>query len=220
MAVPCIAVVTGGHTFDVQGFTRLWRTYADALDVYPQHMDDFTASKPAVRASYDAVVFYSMYGDEPRDDGPWYAGKARSVLEAVGSTPQGLVILHHALLSYPDWPFWTGVQGMPVRRLEQYYPEQTVTTHIADPGHPITAGLSDWSMCDETYVMPGVPAEGNHVLLTTDHPRSLSTLAWVRQYHGARVFCYASGHDGRAWGDPNFQSVLLRGILWSANRLS
>lgn len=37
------AVVTGGHSYDVQSLHRLFRSFED-LDVYIQHMDDFCSS--------------------------------------------------------------------------------------------------------------------------------------------------------------------------------
>jgi type 1 glutamine amidotransferase len=56
------------------------------------------------------------------------------------------------------------------------------------------------------------------VLLTTDHPKSMKTLGWVRQHRNARVFCLQSGHDGVTWASPEFRTVLERGIRWCAGR--
>jgi type 1 glutamine amidotransferase len=58
-----------------------------------------------------------------------------------------------------------------------------------------------------------------HVLLTTDHPKSLRTLAWTRQHNKSRVFVLASGHDQKTYANPNFRTVLLRGIQWAAGRI-
>jgi type 1 glutamine amidotransferase len=72
-------------------------------------------------------------------------------------------------------------------------------------------------MIDETYVMPdALPANGNHILLTTTHPDSVKTIAWVRQYRQSRVFCLQSGHDNQTWADASFQRLLRQGILWSS----
>ena len=70
----------------------------------------------------------------------------------------------------------------------------------------------------ETYHVPGA-GEGSRVLLTTDHPRNIPTVAWTRPHGKARVFCLQLGHDEQAWSDPNFKRVLRRGILWSVGRL-
>jgi type 1 glutamine amidotransferase len=61
--------------------------------------------------------------------------------------------------------------------------------------------------------------DDSHVLLTTDHPKSMRTIAWTRQVGQARVFCLESGHDRVTFADPNFRTVLGRGIAWAANQI-
>jgi hypothetical protein len=212
-----VAVVTGGHAFDVVNFHQLFRSL-DGIDAYIQHMDDFAHSSEAVRDSYNAVLFYSMMVDMPTDGGlPGYAGKPKTMLEHLGETEQGIVILHHAILAYPQWPTWNKIVGIQDRGFD-YFDDQTVRTEIAAPDHPVTQGLADWEMVDETYLMNDA-GEGCEVLLTTDHPQSMHTLAWAHHYRKARVFCYAAGHDDHAWSNPNFRQMLTRGLVWTAKRL-
>jgi len=71
---------------------------------------------------------------------------------------------------------------------------------------------------DETYAMDSA-GEDSAVLLTTDHPQSVKTIAWVRTYKNARVFCFQAGHDDQAFSDPNFRTVVGRGIRWVARRI-
>ena len=75
-----IAVITGGHPYDVQPFQDLFAALPDC-DAYLQHTDAFACEPEAVRDSYNAVVFYSMFTDTPQDGGPWYAGNPRSNAE-------------------------------------------------------------------------------------------------------------------------------------------
>ena len=219
MAAPplSVAVVTGGHSFDVPSFHRLFRGLAD-VDAYVQHMDDFASSPEAVRDAYDAVVFYIMLRDGPTNDGlPWYAGKPRDALEHLGAAEQGIVVLHHAILAYPQWPVWQGLVGIADTTFG-YHVGESIHVEVADTAHPVTSGLSDWDMVDETYSMADA-GEGSHVLLTVDHPKSMRTIAWTRRHRAARVFCLQLGHDDRAWSAPSFREVLRRGVLWSARRL-
>ncbi len=212
-----IAVVTGGHCYNVPPFHDLFRSLEDILaDV--QHLDDYCSSSTEVRRSYDAIVFYIMMTATPSDEGlPWYAGKQLTALTELGELSQGIVLLHHAILAYPDWPKWQEIVGFDPQ-FSGYRIGETIRTEIADPDHPITRGVEPWEMIDETYQMMNA-GEGCHVLLTCDHPRNAHTLAWTRQYRGARVFCYQSGHDDRTWVNPSFREVLRRGILWTAGRI-
>jgi len=213
-----VAVLTGGHSYDVPAFHRLWRGLDPGFDVYLQHLDDFASSPLEVRQSYDAVVFYIMMMDDPTDEGlPWYAGKPRTALEQLGETDQGIVTLHHALLAYPQWDLWSQIVGITARTFG-YHHGETVSSAIANPDHPLTRGLTPWTMVDETYTMADAGPD-SEVLITYDHPRSMRTIAWTRQFRQSRVFCYEAGHDDATWPDPNFREVLRRGLLWSAHRL-
>ncbi len=212
-----VAVVTGGHSYDVPNFHRLFRSLTD-IEATIQHLDDFASSPKEVRESYDAVVFYIMMLDGPTDEGlPWYAGKPLTALSELGETAQGIVVLHHALLAYRQWPVWDDLVGIAPRG-SGYHFAQTVETQIVDTDHPITRGLQSWTMVDETYTVNDTGAD-SHLLLTYDHPLSMRTIAWTRRHGNSRVFCYGAGHDNETWPDPNFREVLRRGMLWSAGRL-
>jgi uncharacterized protein len=211
-----LAVITGSHSFDVIGFHHLFAALAPEITGYIQHMDDYAAARPEDRAVYDAVLFFSMVRDEPHDEGlAWYQGKPRTALEDLGNGAQGIVVLHHGLLSHPGWGLWGEITGQADRSFT-YHPEQQVTARLPDTKHSITRGLASWTMTDETYGM--VEPVDSDVLITYDHPLSLRSIAWTRRYRQARVF-YAAGHDDRAWSHPGFREVLRRGILWSACRL-
>ena len=97
--------------------------------------------------------------------------------------------------------------------------KRQVCEHIEVCGHPITDGLEDFTLVDETYIIGEPQEEGNTILITTNNPVSIKNIAWVRQYEKSRVFCYASGHDGQSYKDVSFRKVLKNGILWSIHRL-
>ncbi len=211
------AVVTGGHSYDVPNFHRLFRAFPE-LDVYIQNMDDFASSPVETRDSYDVVVFYTMLMGGPHDEGlAWYQGKPKTVLEHLGKSKQGIVVLHHAILAYPEWQPWADLVGIAERSFG-YFMAQTVTSQIVDPNHPITLGISDWEMVDETYTTNGAGPD-SQVLITYDHPKSMRTIAWTRMYQQARVFCYQAGHDHVTWENRQFREVLNNGIHWAAGEI-
>lgn len=211
-----VAVITGGHSYEVVPFHALFRSLP-GIDAYIQHIDDFTSSPKAVRESYDVVAFYIMPGGAPSDTSPWFSGKPKSVFEQLGETTQGIVMLHHAILAYPDWPVFDQIMGMERRVITEYQHDEPIPVQIAAPGHPIVQGVTPWTIIDETYVLHD-PGPDSQVLLTTTHPACMHSLAWVRTYRNSRVFCYQSGHDHQAYEDANFKTVLLNGIVWSAGK--
>jgi uncharacterized protein len=212
------AVVTGGHAFDVVNFHKLFRKM-DGIDAYVQHLDDFSVAPPEVRDSYDVVVFYIMMQATPVDEGlPWYWGKPKTALENLGKRDQGIVVLHHAILAYPNWPLWDELVGIQNRKFG-FYMDQDLSFKVSPSVHPITQDIQDFDMVDESYTMNDASSEDSTILLTVDHPKSMKTIAWTRQYQKSRVFCYESGHDNSAYSNPNFSTILSQGIKWTANCL-
>ena len=215
------AVVTGGHAYDVPAFLTLFRSIPE-IDFYPQHLDNFVADEGNARQGYDVVVFYNMHMTVPGADQEWWEGGIRQALEQLGETDQGLLVMHHALLAFPQWQPWSDICGIQERSTHvpgfDSYANQTVRVEIANRQHPITQGLEAWEIVDETYVMPSA-GEDSDILLTTSHPRSIGTLGWARQHRKARVFCLALGHGREAFKNPVFRTVIGRGIQWLARRI-
>ena len=203
------AVITGEHNFDVPGFQAAFRGMTD-VDAFPQTLENFVADHGGVRDEYDVLVFYNFHRPAPD-------AKTAAALASLGERSQGIVVLHHALLAFPEWPRWSQICGINDRTFG-FHHDQQVPVHMADPTHPITTGLADWVLPDETYTMSSADKD-SRILLTTDHALSMRTLAWTRQFGKARVFCYQSGHDNATFGDPGFRTVLHRGIRWAAGAL-
>ena len=204
------AVITGNHAFDVPAFHALLRTLPE-VDFYLQDLANLVADTQGAFDQYDVFVFYNSHQPTPE-------GKARAALERLGTTAQGIVVLHHALLAFPGWEFWSDLCDLRDRATFSYYHGQTLDLQVADPRHPVTAGMPSWQMVDETYLMQDAGAD-SHVLLTTAYPKSMRTVAWARQFGRARVLCAASGHDCETYPNPHFRRFLAHGIQWAAGRI-
>ena len=213
-----VAVVTGGHRFDVPNFHGLFRNL-QGVDAYIQPLEDFASAHEQARDFYDVAVFYNMHKEGPTDaNRPGWMGRPRTALGAWLATGKGVVLLHHAILAFPDWMPWVEMAGVSAGSFESFSHDEVMPIRVVDRDHPITQGLSDWEMIDETYVM-GEPDATSRVLLTTTHPKCMQAIGWTRHYENTRVFCLQSGHDNQTWQDDNFQTVLLRGIQWVSGRL-
>ncbi len=204
-----VAVITGGHFFDVPGFHAIFRDMRQ-VDSFIQLEENWAADIGRALDAYDVFLFYNMPRGLPEE-------RTRPVLEKLGESGQGIFLLHHAILAYEQWPFWSDLVGIADRSFG-YDHEQELSVQIADPAHPITQGIEPWQMVDETYSMASA-GEDSHLLLTTDHPRSMRVLGWTRQFKSSRVFCFQSGHDNLTYVDPNFRKTVLRGIQWCAGRI-
>lgn len=211
-----IAVLVENHPYDVVGFQKMLDSLPNC-ECYVQPIDLFVQDE-VNKTNYDVVMWYNMNWDAPAAD-----SVIRKYMEnEIGNTKQGIVLLHHALLTFQDWDVYTEVCGLRHRGaggLFKFTQNQTVRETIVEETHPITKNLSGFSIVDETYTI-GEPEEpGNTILITTDHETSIKNLAWTRQYKNSRVFCYASGHDNKVYADENFQHVVYNGLLWAAGRI-
>jgi type 1 glutamine amidotransferase len=170
------------------------------------------------RNKYDTVLWYNINWDPPKKD-----GVLEKYLEnEIGESEQGIVLIHHALLNFQNWDLYTQICGLKERGANigfKYTQNETVNEHILNPAHPITTGISDFSVIDETYNI-GEPEEtGNTILISTGNKTSMRNLAWTREYKNSRVFAYVSGHDNRVYADVSYRKVVQRALDWTAGRI-
>ena len=211
-----VAVLVENHPYDVVSFQAMLDSFENC-EVYVQPLDLFIQDEDN-KNSYDTVLWYNMNNAIPEPG----SHLEKYITGELGEKGQGLIIIHHALLCFQRWEVFTQVCGLRNRGEEgfKYTQNQAVLSKIADTAHPITAGLGDFSLIDETYIL-GEPTEesGNQILIKTDNETSIKNIAWVREYKKSRVFCYASGHDNNAYANPSFRQVLHKAILWTSKRI-
>ncbi len=211
------AVITGVHPHDVVGFQSMLRSLPE-IEAYPQNMWDFITNPARGPGTYEVLLFYNMHQRTPAEEDGKFEAAMKETLEGLGDGDQGIFLLHHALVAFPDWSLWRELSGMPQRGGNHPCAfDQTVRIDVADTEHPITTTLEPWKIVDETYIRDDAD-EDSHILLTTDHPQSMKTIAWTRTFGKARVFCYQNGHDNQAYSNPGFRTVVGRGIQWLAGR--
>ncbi len=213
-----VLIVTGGHAFQQEPFFAMFDTMSgiEYKHVpYPQAAELFG---PELTANCDVIVFYDMWNK------PLTAEQKERFLKMLDKGI-GIVALHHTLAAHQDWPVWSKliggmfyVKAVPGKSRSGWRHGQTIPVHIEDPDHPITKGMNDFTIQDETYNKYDTD-ESAHVLLTTEHPLSDRELAWVKSYGKCRVFYLQLGHDQHAYGHPAYRTLVERAINWSAGRL-
>lgn len=202
-----IAVVTGEHGFREKDFDAVFQSM-EGIAFVREDLDVFVDDPD--QKEYDTVVFYNFHRPYPTEK------QAKAIL-SLTKRGQGMVILHHAILAFPEWDAYSDMCGIDSRADFGYFPKQTLQMQVTDPTHPITQGLADWEMGDETYTMKSA-GEDSTILLTVDHPNSMDVIGWAREYGNSRIFCLQSGHDNVTYSNPNFREVLRRGIQWCAKQ--
>ncbi|MGF1585806.1 MAG: ThuA domain-containing protein [Bacteroidales bacterium] len=215
--LPKVLLFTGGHGFDKASF------YGMIFSL--QEMEIDTISQPLANQSllsdtidrYDVIVFYDMWQDISFDE--------KEAFLELTKKGTGLVFLHHSLVSYQTWPVFTQIRGGKYyERGYNYVPERfsgykhdiVLEVKIADTAHPVTRGLTDFSIHDEGYFNVGIN-EDVTPLLSTSHPECSPIVAWANEYSNSKIVYILLGHDNNSWSNDNFQKLLRNAISWTGN---
>jgi type 1 glutamine amidotransferase len=167
---------------------------------------------------------------------------------------KGFVFLHHACAAWVhSWP--AGVNGSnayvevvgaaadwgtPIKNIRGVdYPAsgakggnpQHIT--IVDKTHPVTAGVEDFDITDESYLcpmfedsvhplmrsnfMPTAAAFANRGPAIASHPPGSNLTGWVKTAERSPVVYIQHGHDNTAWTNPAWSKLVLNAIKWAAS---
>ncbi len=211
-----VTLVTGGHPFDREAFSALFASVSG--------IELATREHPGARAWLEhpdgpcpeVMVFYD-FAQQLGEDG-------RRNLESWIDAGMGVVVLHHAIHNFTEWPRFRQIVGgyWSVERVTigatAYGPstwcETIVPVRIADQGHPITTGIADFEIADECYGDYWIAPDAKP-LLTTDHPKSQSMLGWTRRQGRGRVVYLQPGHGPDAYAHPSYRQLVGRAIAWA-----
>lgn len=214
-----VLLVTGGHGFATNQFLRIFEENRDIAFSHAVQGKTSTAYDRDDLLSYDCVVLYDMVQNITD------AQKARFL--SIFDKGVGLVVTHHALVSYQAWPEFERIIGgtypEPQDKKGKVTPELgyqhdvEVPVVIVAKDHPITAGLKDFVITDEIYWGFRTASDATP-LITTPQPRSGKPLAWCRTEKNSRVVYLQLGHGPSAYNNGNYRKLLAQSIHWSARR--
>lgn len=212
-----ILVITGGHTYKTEEFNKMLESLGDNISYqiaeFPVAYDMF---KPENRDKYDVLVFYHMW-QKITDD------QAKLFVETI-KKGKPVVALHHSICAYDDWSeYWNIIGGkyfhkQTTFRGKDYQPCSYIhdlhfKVKVTDPKNPVTKGVNDFDIFDETYKGYYVE-EGVTPLLSTNEPSSTPLIGWSKKYGKARIVVLQSGHDVPTFENPNFRKLLKQSIEW------
>lgn len=215
-----VLLTTGGHAFQAEPFYAMFDAMEDVAYTKAELPRDADLLKPGLEDQYDVVVMYDMSAG--------MSAQQRKAFQKLLQGGIGVVSLHHNLGAHRDWDEFrkviggkfifeeTTIDGRKYGKTPWSHGE-TLQVTVVDQDHPITAGVGNFEIHDETYgrfyVAPDV-----HVLLTTGHPKNNPQVAWTKRYGRSRVFYLMLGHDSHAYGHPAFAQLVHQGIRWAAGR--
>jgi type 1 glutamine amidotransferase len=204
--------------------------YVAGLDVLakllkPVKEVDVTASKaegpwkegPELVGRSDVVVLFLSEGAK------WLSAdeKRLAAFRQHAKRGGGLVVLHWGMGTKDAEPIaafvelFGGCHGGPDRK----YKFSEMSVAVADPKHPITAGVKDFKVNEEFYYRlkftKGEP--GVKPLLRADIDGEKETVSWAwERPDGGRSFGFSGLHFHENWKREEYRRLVSQAVLWTA----
>jgi type 1 glutamine amidotransferase len=212
-----IVVITGGHDYKAEQFNQMLASLGENITYKVAELPGaYSLFLPENRNKYDVLVLYHMWQEITPE-------QAKTFADLIWEG-KPLVVLHHSICAYDDWPEYFNIIGgkyfhKPTTINGKEYPvcsyihDLHFKVKIVNSKHPVTKGVKDFEIFDETYKGFYVE-EGVTPLLMTDEPSSTPIIGWAKKYGKARVVTLQSGHDVPTFENPNYRKLLKQSIEW------
>jgi type 1 glutamine amidotransferase len=215
------------------------KTHAEGQHDYPQFLADWSKLLtnrgalvdgglhfPSARelANVDVLVIY-------KGDAGYLGMEDRATLDSFLRRGGGVVSFHDALCGPDPEHFSTVVGGGKKHGEVNYTLEAEVPYTFADAEHPITKGMTPFTIKDEAFFnMTWAKAPEIHVLATAvmaktqsagTHAGEVVPQIWTYENRllpaapSFRAFVWMQGHNYVNFAHPQIQPMLLRGIAWA-----
>ena len=203
--IKVLYVVNGGH--DGKGFIamvgKVLESTGDFALVTSRGADDLKAGNIG---KYDLILFYGSGGtisDPKQEQGLW------DFVHQGG----GIVGVHATDANKSSDVYWELLGGRFTGHGSGKY-----TAYIYDHDHPITSGLGDFDIADETYAHEYHKNACMHAW--SAWTAVTSARAWPGCSSMAKAACSprASATTKAGRGNPQFQRVLVRAMYWTVGR--
>jgi type 1 glutamine amidotransferase len=214
-----VGVVVGGHGGGKE-FFALFDGHDD-ISYKPVHLaNESEIFEDITHWPYDVIVLYNL---------SWkISERRRENFKQLMDRGLGVVTLHHAFSSYQDWPEFskivggrsflspTRIDGKTLRTGEKGGNRYTI--RVADKEHPVTKGVADFELVDETYFNYYVEPD-SVPLLTTQAQGSDKVVGWAHTYRKGRSVYLQAGHGPTIFqpktdANQQYRRLLGQAIRW------
>src|SRR5438128_1785828 len=91
-----LLIVTGGHEFEKEPFFKIFKDNPDVTFQAAEHPNAHALLRPEAAAQYDVLMLYDMHQE--------ITDEAKADFVARLKAGKGLVVIHHAIANYQEWP--------------------------------------------------------------------------------------------------------------------
>jgi len=89
------------------------------------------------------------------------------------------------------------------------------TIQVDNADHPITKGVSSFTVVDELY-FTDYDSTSIQILLSATYEGKRYPMTWIKTYGDGKVVYIAPGHDFRTFLHPNFLQLVEQAVQWAS----
>ena len=160
-------------------------------------------------AAYPLVILTKSNHVSSADKTGWMTEEVESAFAEYLLKGNGLLAIHSGTADYQDMPVLRNLLG----GVFTHHPEQCAVTMELQTDHPLTAGVSPFTVKDEHYFM-AMYASDIEVFMTSHSEHGQQPAGWRRTEGAGRVAVLTPGHNLEVWLHPSYQALLLNTLRW------
>jgi uncharacterized protein len=198
---PASTVRQGLSPLADQGYE--FKFLSDAKEWSPTRMDGFPV---VIHSKSDNIT--------AADQNPWLTPDVETAFARYVRNGGGLLVVHSGTIGYKKLPTLLALIG----GIFLSHPKQCPVTITPQGVHPVTVGVSPFTVTDEHYQMQLDDAHAT-VFMTTESANGTQPGGWTRSEGAGRVCVLTPGHNLAVWLHPQFQLLLANGLHWCSPTL-
>ena len=161
--------------------------------------------------AYPLVILAKSNVISADNKNPWLTAESQAEFKDWLQPGNGLLVLHSGTSGYQDLAVMRGLTG----GFFLQHPDQCPVDILPRDGHPLTVGVSPFTVPDEHYFM-SLDDDQADVFLQSRSPSGLQPAGWTRLAGRGRVCVLTPGHNLAVWLHPLFQTILGNALRWTA----
>jgi uncharacterized protein len=210
-----VLVIAGGHGYDTLAVNTFFNELEGMNTTFLMQPQANQFIESGMADQFDVLVFYDSWQEISEQEKQGYL--------RLLDKGTGMVFLHHALVSYQQWPEFMQIIGGKYRHpnfesdQEQHsdYRHDILMKVVANPDHPVTQGVGEFEIYDEGYMNLEILSTVTP-LLETNHQYSDDLLGWAHRVRNANVVYLLPGHGAPAFENSTYRRIIVNAITWAA----
>jgi len=142
---------------------------------------------------------------------PWLTPANEQAFSEYVRRGHGLAVVHAGLSRYESLPAMHALLGGAFLK----HPDPCAVTVEPRSGHPVTHGITPFTVHDEHYFVSVTDPQAE-IFLWSRSAHGAQPAGWTRTDGDGRVCVLTPGHNVEAWLHPGYQKLLLNALRWAA----